>query len=557
MRKNKIIVIFSSHGNELENNKFIEHISTTVGVSHETHCYPNFNQYSLSSVYNKAIKEHHKDNSIMVFVHNDVVFETKKWGEKILRHFNNPSNDYQILGVAGSVEIPKHGCWYLKPDNSGLNMTSMRGIINHDNGVSKWTSEYSKSLKGVDPVVTVDGVLMAVDTTEIINNFDEDYGMWHYYDMGFCVPNYLDGCNIGVVYDVRITHKSIGITDEDWQRNRDKFADKNKNDLPLYYRPIDDKMSVLLVCLSFQNLTGSELYIYELAKELIKLDCNVSIFTANLGDPLYSKLKSKVNFFTPENPPNYVKTSDGRYEFRYSGYHFDIIHLNHKPIADLAVQLFPNTPAVMHVHSEIIPKFEEPIKSGNIKKYFSIRPTVREYIKSHGIKDDEIINVVNPIDKNRFYPSKKHKKNKKEIILFVGSIDYLRIKMLEDLAKEVKEKDKILQIIGSNTMGFLKDIKEIGGENVEYLGVRNDVEKYMRKCDYTAGILLGRTTLEGYMCGKKGIIYDVDQNGNILSKKITELSDTPVDIKEYYAENVAKKIHNIYVEIIDNDNSNT
>ena len=238
MKKNKIIVIFSSHHSEEDNNKFIEHINKTIGVPRETYCYPNFNQYSLSQVYNQAINNHAKDDAITVFCHNDILFDTKDWGKKLLLHFNNPNNDYQIIGLAGSVEVPQHGCWYLKPDGSGLNMNSMIGVVNHDNGIRKWASQYSGEFKGVEPVVTVDGVFMAVDTSEIEHNFDTNYGMWHYYDMSFCIPNYLDGCNIGVITDIRITHKSIGATDQEWENNRLKFVNEYVGELPILHESL-------------------------------------------------------------------------------------------------------------------------------------------------------------------------------------------------------------------------------------------------------------------------------------------------------------------------------
>jgi hypothetical protein len=41
--KNNIVVIFSSHLSEEENQKFIKHIDNTIGVKHKVVCYPNFN----------------------------------------------------------------------------------------------------------------------------------------------------------------------------------------------------------------------------------------------------------------------------------------------------------------------------------------------------------------------------------------------------------------------------------------------------------------------------------------------------------------------------------
>ena len=65
MKKDNIVVVFSSHLSEEANNKFIKHISDTIGVKHKIVCYPNFNQFSLSQIYNQAIREHNSEDAIM------------------------------------------------------------------------------------------------------------------------------------------------------------------------------------------------------------------------------------------------------------------------------------------------------------------------------------------------------------------------------------------------------------------------------------------------------------------------------------------------------------
>ncbi len=70
----------------------------------------------------------------------------------------------------------------------------------------------------------------------------------------------------------------------------------------------------------------------------------------------------------------------------------------------------------------------------------------------------------------------------------------------------------------------------------------------IHQCDETAGILLGRTTIEGWLCGKKGWIYDVDNTGVIKSK---ELHDIPSDINRFSGETVAKEIKEEYISILD------
>jgi hypothetical protein len=108
--KNNIVVVFSSHRPEEENQKFIKHIHETIGVKHNVVCYPNFNQFSLAQVYNDALKTHKVDNCIFVFCHYDIIIKTRNWGKVLLNQFNH--SEYSIIGIAGSTFIPDTGMWW-------------------------------------------------------------------------------------------------------------------------------------------------------------------------------------------------------------------------------------------------------------------------------------------------------------------------------------------------------------------------------------------------------------------------------------------------------------
>ena len=234
MKKTNIKIIYSSHFDHKENIEFEKKISQSISVNHNIYCYPNFNEFSLTEVYNKGLNEHKSEDSILVFMHHDIEFDTKNWGKILLKHFNNPYNDYQIIGLAGVQELHEHACWWLNKNRSAMNIGKMIGIVNHFNGIRKWTSKYSDSFIGVKPVVVIDGLFMAIDGNEICNGFDESYKGFHLYDVSFCLENYLNGCNIGVITDIRITHKSIGETNQQWEDNRIQLAYQYKDDLPVF-----------------------------------------------------------------------------------------------------------------------------------------------------------------------------------------------------------------------------------------------------------------------------------------------------------------------------------
>ncbi len=538
--KNNIVVVFSSHRSEEQNQKFIKHIGQSIGTKHKVICYPNFNQFSLPQIYNQAIAEHSEKNSIFVMCHNDIIIKTRNWGKILLSKFNN--SDYGIIGVAGSTFVPASGRWW--DDRS-----KMYGIVEHRNAVSTWVSEFSNEIRGIQPVVMIDGLFMSLDPEKIVKGFNEDFEKFHFYDMPFCIDNYLEGCDVGVISQIRVLHESVGETDPEWEANRLKFVEKYE--LPI--RHVEDKLRVLICCQFFKNYTGSEVSNYELSRELVKLGCDVTIISSMVGEPLLSKAKkSGVKVYGFNNLPNHRMDGEGQFRFLKNEKEFDIIHVNHKPIGELVLQLYPNTPAVMHVRSEVIPIFEEPIINPVIKRYISIRDSITEYIKGFGVPEDKIVTIDNPFDTTRFntdyFPPTKYPR--KEVILFVGTLDHLRKDILFDLSKQAKEEDKILWIIGVDSGGYAKELANLaeGNQHVRYFGIKSNVEDYIKKADYTAGIFKGRTTIEGYLCGKPGWIYVVDKEGKILSK---ELVQVPEDVEKYSSEFSAKKVFSLYDEVID------
>jgi hypothetical protein len=507
----------------------------------------NNGEKSLAQVYNEILNESETD--IVVLCHDDIYFDTTSWYSKIMKHFEK--SDFGILGVAGTTYMPASGQWW--EDRS-----KMVGIVNHEHEGKKWESKYSDSLENrIKEVVVVDGLFMVIDKRKIKKTFDEEFKGFHFYDIPFCFSNHLEGVKVGVITNIRITHKSIGMTNEEWEKNKIKFSEKYKNQLPikLPFNP-NDKMKVLISCLFFKTFTGSELYVYELAKNLIKQNCEVTVLS-DIGGPLTEMAKKEGIKVLPHNNPLGYKIGDGKWGtmtpqgfqpsqenmlYKVSDVNYDIIHIQHKPVAERIIQLYPNIPKVYTIHSEVI-SLEDPIKHESIKKYVAIRPEIKDYIlNKFDIPEEEVEIIYNPIDETKFYISETKDEN---YVLFVGTIDYLREKTIKDLVEKTKENNCELWLVGENKSNYLESITK--EEHVKYFPATWNVEKYIKNCKETAGIQLGRTTIEGWMCGKSGWIYKVDENGDILDKSYYE---PPSDIKKYHSSSVGESIKKEYLKIL-------
>ena len=214
-----ISVIFSTRQ---DNPEYQEHIKNTIGVKdYETIQIINNNQYSLTEAYNMGLKN--SVNDIVAFIHDDLVLP-KDWGKKMLKHFEE--SDYGILGVAGTTNMPESGQWW-------EDSTKMVGIVKHSHEGKTWENKYSNSFgDGIIETVMVDGLFFVIDKTKVIKPFNEDIKGFHFYDVDFTFYNHLHGVRVGVVFDVRITHKSIGMTNNEWQQNRLQFCELNHEHLP-------------------------------------------------------------------------------------------------------------------------------------------------------------------------------------------------------------------------------------------------------------------------------------------------------------------------------------
>jgi glycosyltransferase involved in cell wall biosynthesis len=189
--------------------------------------YENNGEMSLTQVYNKGLRE--SVNDIVVFMHDDLILETPNMTPKIVKMMSSHSinTNYGIVGIAGTDKLIS-GMWWQNRDN-------MFGVVGHIHEGKRHVNHYSKGVfnEKLKDVVIVDGLFFMVHKGRIKKEFNEEFKGFHFYDISFCVENFLEGVKIGLTTKFGVTHKSIGMVNKEWEKNKLYFEALFDKKLPL------------------------------------------------------------------------------------------------------------------------------------------------------------------------------------------------------------------------------------------------------------------------------------------------------------------------------------
>lgn len=228
MAKNRkeVTIVISSRKSGDECEDFIKEIKETCGCPARVIFVTNDGSVGLTELYGGMLINENIESEIIIFCHDDISFLKAGWGKEVLRLFNK-HKDYGIIGVAGSAQFNEMGAWW--------NYEKKYGQVLHRHDGKSWLTAFSPLLDhDLEEVCVIDGLFMAINRRRISKNFDPVIGPWHFYDIDFCLANYIDGkCKIGVTTNIRLSHNSIGELDEQWYENRKKINEKYKEYFPI------------------------------------------------------------------------------------------------------------------------------------------------------------------------------------------------------------------------------------------------------------------------------------------------------------------------------------
>lgn len=252
-------------------------------------------------------------------------------------------------------------------------------------------------------------------------------------------------------------------------------------------------MRIAVVGLSMSYLSGQPLYCYETCMELKRLGHQVTMVSEFFGP-----LKGNDGYKLLQN----LEKADIKCQPFHDPLPEQDLIIASETISEQILNRQPNTPAIVVVHSEY--ECETPISDRpQIIKYVCIRYSILEHIvKEHGIPEEKCTVIFNGVDRDRFVPIKKSKRNFYKIVV-PCTLDTLREPFLQKMIAEANEKKRVF------FYGFDCGAK-LDRENpyIEIHPDTFDIEREVADADEVAGILLGRVNLEAWSCGVKSSIYN-------------------------------------------------
>jgi len=184
-----------------------KNIAETVGVPYEIIRIENPSLMGICEAYNKGADKAIYDN--LLFIHEDILFHTQDWGNKLINHLNIENTG--IIGLAGSSYVSTApSSWTVSDKYNSVNI--LQGNKNNSEYFLIHTTKENRN-----KVFAVDGVFLGIKK-ENYNQFKFNENLlkgFHGYDLDFSLriskklQNY-------VIDDILVQHFSGGNLDKNW-----------------------------------------------------------------------------------------------------------------------------------------------------------------------------------------------------------------------------------------------------------------------------------------------------------------------------------------------------
>jgi glycosyltransferase involved in cell wall biosynthesis len=226
-------VIIATRNSELLN-QLTDNIQKTIGIEFELIAINGINHNrGICHIYNQGAAR--AKFPFLCFIHEDILFHTDSWGQKLINHLQN--KDIALVGVLGATIKTK------SPSEVFLPVNNLTRVNQLQRRVGKAPEHYCNNPNNevYSEVKALDGMFLACTKTNHLSYpFDEHVLTgFHGYDIDFSLGQATNG-KIIVVYDILLEHFSSGGHSPLWVEDQLKLKKKWEKQLPSYL-PSDRK----------------------------------------------------------------------------------------------------------------------------------------------------------------------------------------------------------------------------------------------------------------------------------------------------------------------------
>ena len=221
-----------------------ENIASTIGCEYEVVVIDNSkNEYSIFSAYNEGVRRAKGD--ILCFMHEDILYHTEGWGEKVSKLLEDST--IGLLGVGGAHMLPSAPMyWSATPFISEY-------FHNSDHGIIDYCIQETYMKNGLADVVVVDGLCMFVRSEMFLRiRFDaESFSDFHAYDIDICMQVQKIGLRVCVSNVLLVEHAWSEMS----MRNQ-SYVNRFEKSLDIFYQKWKDMLPIVRgICLSEDVMT--------------------------------------------------------------------------------------------------------------------------------------------------------------------------------------------------------------------------------------------------------------------------------------------------------------
>ncbi|WP_313360329.1 glycosyltransferase [Empedobacter sp.] len=219
--------------------QFSENVKATIGDDFEYEIIQQWNPsvMGICEAYNKGAEKAKFDN--LLFVHEDILFETKDWGSILIDYLK--SDNVGCIGLAGANYIPNTPSpWWVIEGYANSHLSHFNKKTN-----KRYNYTFEAKENGLLNSKIIDGVFIAVKKTVWKKvKFNEGLKGFHGYDIGFSIAVSQIKQNY-ILNKISLVHYSSGNLSKEWLESVIKaysFVEKAKT-------KIDNKLE--LVCFNY------------------------------------------------------------------------------------------------------------------------------------------------------------------------------------------------------------------------------------------------------------------------------------------------------------------